>query len=238
MLQKLKGIVLHYFRYSDSGIIVKIYTEERGLQGYFYRTGKGKNKKTNLIQPLSLVELVSFSKEHKSLAQLREVKLLEPYTNIPLNMVKTSIAIFIAEFLHKSLKEEEANPALFNYLYTSLLFLDKTENPTNFHLIFLAKLTRYLGFAPDLTINSDLYWFSLEEGVFLQKHKSGNLIVNERESANLMAIFGANFDDNQNLNLSNNERRKALRNLINYCQFQLEGLGEINSHIVLEAVLD
>ena len=43
MLERTKGIVLHSLKYSDTSIIVKIYTESFGLVSYLVRSSKNKN---------------------------------------------------------------------------------------------------------------------------------------------------------------------------------------------------
>lgn len=66
-MESTKGIVLHYYKYSESSVIVKIFTEESGLQTYVLkgvRNKKSKNK-VNLLQALNLViwRLLIFLKE-------------------------------------------------------------------------------------------------------------------------------------------------------------------------------
>ena len=46
MLVTTKGIVLHSLKYSETSIIVRIYTEARGLQSYLF---KGIRKELSLI---------------------------------------------------------------------------------------------------------------------------------------------------------------------------------------------
>ena len=51
--------------------------------------------------------------------------------------------------LYKTLREEEANPELYNFMEESLLFYDgRKENYMNFHLQFLFKYARYQGIEP------------------------------------------------------------------------------------------
>ena len=68
-MESTKGIVLHYYKYSESSVIVKIFTEESGLQTYVLkgvRNKKSKNK-VNLLQALNLVnmEASNISKRNK-----------------------------------------------------------------------------------------------------------------------------------------------------------------------------
>ena len=57
--------------------------------------------------------------------------------------------MFISELLYKTLKEEEANPALFDFLINAIQLLDiKDEGIQNFHLVFLLHYMKYLGIYP------------------------------------------------------------------------------------------
>ena len=152
MLQKTRGIVLNYLRYRETSIIVRMYTEEFGLQSYIengVRTSKGKNKMA-LFQPLTILDLVVYFKKDGGIQRISETKIAYPYHGIPFDIGKSSIALFISEILGKTLKEETGNPALFQFLVESLEWLDEAKaGYENFHLWFLLRLSGYLGFAPE-----------------------------------------------------------------------------------------
>ncbi|MCU0445273.1 MAG: DNA repair protein RecO [Microscillaceae bacterium] len=153
MLQKTRGIVINYLKYRESSIIVKVYTEELGLQTYIVnsvRSAKAKTGKIALYQPLTLLDLVVyFHKNRPQINRIAEVKCNFPFQTIPFDIAKSTTALFLTEVLHKTLKEETANSYLFNFLNDSIQLFDNQAftNP-NFHLVFLLKLTRFFGFEP------------------------------------------------------------------------------------------
>ena len=59
-LAKTNGIVLHQIKYGDSSIIVRIYTEEFGMQSYLIRGVKSKKSKikSNLFQVGNILDMV------------------------------------------------------------------------------------------------------------------------------------------------------------------------------------
>ncbi|MFC0185163.1 DNA repair protein RecO [Pseudarcicella hirudinis] len=150
MLRKTKGIVINYIRYRETSIIVKIFTEEFGIQTFIengVRSAKSKNK-IALFQPLTLLDLVVYHKEGKDLHRISELKCLIPFQTLPFNIYKSSIALFITEILGKCMKEETGNISLFRFLLNSILWLDAAEDDfENFHLQFLIKLASFLGFS-------------------------------------------------------------------------------------------
>lgn len=153
MLYKTRGIVLHYIRYGDSSIIVKIYTAQLGLQSYIVngiRSAKSKNSKIAFYQPLTLLDLVVYYEpEKQKLFRINEVRCAVPYQTIPFDIRKTTVALFLAEILGKTLKEETANEPLYTFIEDSFLFFDEAKaHFEDFHFHFLLNLSHYLGFAP------------------------------------------------------------------------------------------
>ena len=73
--------------------------------------------------------------------------------------------MFLSEVLSNTLQEEEQNETLYSYLESTFLWLDSQSDYANFHLLFLLKLTKYLGFYPDTTL-IDFPFFNLQEGMF------------------------------------------------------------------------
>lgn len=152
MLYKTRGIVINYIRYRETSVIVKIYTEEFGIQTYIengVRSAKSKNK-IALFQPLTLLDLVIYHKDGKGIQRISEIKCNAPFQTIPFDIYKSSIALFITEILSKSLHEETGNTNLFHFINNSILWLDgTTEHFENFHLQFLLQFGTYLGFSPE-----------------------------------------------------------------------------------------
>ena len=151
MLYKVRGVVLHHIRYRESSAIVHIYTDQFGRQTFMAHSIRGKKAKfrSNLLQPLTLLELEMYHKEKREIQQLKEIHNYIPYTSIPVDPYKSSQAMFLSEILYKVLREEEPNPDLYDFLEHGLQFLDVADQHTvNFHLLFLVQLTRYLGFYP------------------------------------------------------------------------------------------
>ena len=152
MLHKTRGLVLSYIRYRETSVIVRIYTEAYGLQSYIengVRSSRGRNK-IALFQPLTLLDLVVYHKEQGGIQRISEVRVSPPYRSIPFELSKATMALFVAEVLGRVLREEESNPALFDFLRESLLWLDAAgEHFENFHLWFLWQLSFYLGFQPE-----------------------------------------------------------------------------------------
>lgn len=227
MLQKTRGIVVNYIRYRDTSVIVKIYTEEYGLQSYIINSirSKASKKSLALLQPLSLLELVVYRKKGKNggISRLSEYRSAFPFKTIPFEIKKTSITIFISEWLSKIIVEDEPDHSgQFSFLFDSIKQFDSlVENFENFHLQLLVKTALYLGFG----VRS-------AENILIEGSISHNEIVN---------VSGKAFEIGQlpyknALKLDNKMRREILDLLIFYYQSHIESFGDIKSAAVLKEV--
>jgi DNA repair protein RecO (recombination protein O) len=239
MHYKTKGIVLHQVKYAESSIIVKIYTELFGLKSFIFNGVRKKKSflKANIFQPLSLVELVLNHKENVSIQHVKEIRSSYQFISIPYDVKKSSMVLFLNELLFKTIREEEANQELFDFLHQSILTLDITnKNYSNFHLYFALHLTRYLGFAPSVNYSEECCYFHLSEGIFKNKFFDDNYHIKKHVSAVLFMLATTDLDPVLPLELSQAMRQEILKTLIQYYQIHQPTLKGINAHQILEEV--
>jgi DNA repair protein RecO (recombination protein O) len=241
MLHKTKGIVFQQTQYSETSLILKIYTADFGLQSYIVKGIRSKNSKTRLalFQPLNLLDLVVYHRENKTINFLREVKVDIPYQSIQVDMLKRSILLFLNELLVKSIKEESANKPLFDWLYHSLTWLDLSEkNLVNFHLIFMVQLTRMLGFYPKKSVTSDLSIFDLREGQFVNKAPEHPEFISGETATQFADLLKTTLETPANLQINTADRRKLLDALVVYYRLHIPGFTEMKSVKVLKEILE
>jgi DNA repair protein RecO (recombination protein O) len=223
MLSKTRGIVLNYIKYRESSIITKIFTEEFGLQTYIVNGVRSPKSRTGagLFQSLSLLDLVVYYKPSGSIKRISEVKCSYPFKSIPFQIQKSAIGIFLSDVLNKTLKEEAANRPFFEFLFQSIIDLDRIEKDfENFHLKFLLDLSYFLGFKPgnadDIINNGFSTACHPEEKKFLQ---------------NLIELSDTNEKTD------NFTRRKSLEHILNFYSAHIENFGFLKSVKVLKEVL-
>lgn len=229
MLHKTNGIVLNYLKYGETSIIVRIFTEAFGLQSFLIngvRSVKSKNK-IALFQPLSLLELVVYYREQKDLNRIKEMKSLDPFASIPFEFRKSGIALFITEVLVKTLKKEEKNEALFEFLRHSILVLDHLrQNYSNFHIQFLLKLSVYIGFGPGTA-----------EELYEQVHPTGNNPDFAPEEKQLLeALLNEGYENN--IQVQPHQRKALLQNILIFYRLHVDQFGELKSLGVLQEVMN
>lgn len=241
MIHKTRGIVLHQLKYSDTSLIVKIYTESLGLQTYLVRGARSKRSsfRSSLFQPMTLLELVVYHREKNELQNIREAEIAEPFHSISSELRKSTIALFLSEILMKALNAGESNDEMFAFISSSLRFLDvQEEGIENFHLFFLAKLSRYLGFYPRGNPDREGEYFDLREGKFSLTPPHHPDQLDRDIGMKLYMLSGLQASDLSSLNIDKELRNELLSALLLYYQIHLSGLGNIKSVEILKEVFN
>ncbi len=238
MLVSTKAIVLNTIKFQDSSLIVKCYTEEGIktylLKGVLSKNTKSKKLKVAFFQVFTLLDIVANHNNKGKLNYIKEARVYYPFHSLNTNIYKSSIVIFLAEILTSVLKEEEENLPLFNYLETSFIYLETHSETKNFHLLFLIKLTKYLGFFPEKN-HENTAFFNLRKGVF-SKNKPLDKYIDNENLILLKSIIGINFDAISKLNISASLRQSFLLFIIDYFALHLPEFRKPKSLAILQTV--
>ncbi len=235
MLVKTKAIVISSLKYQEKSLIVKCITYSDGLKSYFVPNAfaaKKSNQKIAYFQPMSILEIEANHKNKGTLEHFKEIKLAHAYQSISNNIIKSTIVMFLSEIIHHSIHEEEKNESLFNFLESALLWLDAHEEISNFHLILLLELTKFLGIYPD-TSESELTYFDTKEGMF--SLFQGTNCLSEHETFLFKKLIDLKFDSVQKV-FAGIERQILLKILLDYYAVHLDGFKKPKSLDVLKEV--
>jgi len=238
-MHNTRGIVFHTIKYSDNSLIVKIYTELFGLQSYLVRGVHAKKTKvkSNLFQPMTLLDLVVTNREKNNLQSIKEIQNSPVFISIPYDIGKSSIALFLNEVLIKTIREEEPNPQLFEYLFNSIQILDNTTGRiNNFHVYVLVQLSRFLGFYPQENFTAQTPYFDLIEGRF-RSSVTGLSIMDKELSEILFCLMNVDFTNLEFLQIAKTNRNLLLEYIIQYYKLHIPSISSIQAHHVLEEVL-
>lgn len=222
MLLKTNAIVLSKLKYRDNDLIVKCYTKQRGIVSYLIRgalKSQMGSSKAVYFQPLTLVLVEEVYKPNQSLQSIKEIKLEYLYKTLHTDILKTSIVMFLSEVLTSVLKEEEQNEALFDYIENTLKWLDYQTEFSNFHLLFLLNLTKYLGFYPYNNYGTNDY-FNLSNGSFESKKEELYSISGENLTI-LKQLLDTDFESVNKIKLNSKQRQSFLNTLILYFELHL-----------------
>jgi len=238
MLHKTKGIALKLTNYSESSVVIQIYTESFGLQSYLVNGAKKPKAKirANIFQPLHLLDLIVYYKDNGNLNRISEATHSPPLLNLPYDIVKSSIAIFLNEVLYKSLKQQQHDGFLFNFIFQSVRYLDETHhNLANFHLVFLIKLSMFLGFLPQVG-KTALPFFDLRDGVFTSTLPPHSNVLQPPHTDIFHQLIGTTYETAAQIKISKEDRAVLLDKILDFYNIHVANFGEINAVYVLEEV--
>ena len=236
MVVSTKAIVISKIKYNDNDLIVKCYTASFGVKSYVIKNAL-KSKKGKLkpayFQLLTLLDIEAEHKDNRSLHYFKEVRLYKPYESLHTNVFKSTVLLFLAEILSMILNEEEANPPLFEYLETTILWFDTVEKTGTFHQQFLMGLTKFLGINPDTT-NESLPYFNLENGNF--QLQNGAHCVTGSKLKLLKPFLGTKFDTTMTQELNSSQKHELLNMILDYFKLHLHAFKHPRSLTVLNQV--
>ena len=239
MLTKTQAIVLHSLKYGESRLIVDVFTRTFGRQSFIVsipKTSKGKIKK-QFFQPLTLLEIETDIRPKLQLQKLNDVRLLTPFESIPFEPDKLAISLFVAEFLYYALRSEQRNELLYDYLEYSIMWLDGQQaNFANFHIVFLLRLTRFLGFYPNMDDYEDGDYFDLRESEFMRNPPVHRDFLHPEEAQKVQLMMRMDFPTMHLFRMSHNDRNRLLEISIKYYRLHLPDFPEMKSIEVLQAL--
>ena len=257
MQETIRGIVLRTVKYGDSSIIVDLFTESHGRMSFMTSTVRAKRsvRSVSFWRSLSMVEFNADIRlggtsslqggNRGGLPRPSDVCAYYNYIDLPFSPVKSTIALFLAEFLSAALREEKESVPLYRYIESSLQWLDMVQSPTsiaNFHLAFLMHLSRFLGIYPNLdlkcqlsTVNCQLY-FDLLAGSYCDRQPPHAHFLQGDEARALPTLFRMDYPTMHLFRFSRQQRQRILHVLNEYYRLHIPGFPELKSLEVLHAV--
>jgi DNA repair protein RecO (recombination protein O) len=241
MLTKTQAIVLHSIKYGETRLIVDMFTKEYGRLSFIVslpKSPKSKIKK-QYFQPLAMLEIETDVRPRLQLQKLSDVRLLHPFSTIPFSQHKLSISLFVAEFLYYALRGEQQNALLFDYIVNSLQWLDGQDGRfANFHLVFLMRLSRFLGFYPNLDDYTVGDYFDLRESVFMAVPPIHHDFLQPQEAEKVQLMMRMDFPTMHLFQMSHTERNRLLEVALSYYRLHLPDFPELKSLTVLQELYE
>lgn len=245
MLEKTRGIFLRRIKYSDNTSVCTIYTEHYGRQSYMIRTAKTSRSRSkhHILQPLYLLDLEISHQTKRNIRNIKQHSICVPFSTIPYDFVKNSIALFLSEVLYKTLQEEEENNGLFQFLFHSIQLLDVAPESigtsvANFHLFFLLVLSKYLGFYPNDNYSETNPYFDLQDGTFVSGIPHHTYFMDAELSNAFYRLFDLSFQCKRSklLQIPKKNRNMLLNKLLEYYQLHIANFGNVKSLSILNDV--
>jgi len=243
MTHKTKGIVIRSIKYGETSLVVTIFTEMFGIQTYMVngvRTSKKSASKANHFQPTAILDLVVYHSENKSMQRIKEFSWAVLYDKLLSDVIKNSVASFMAELIQKCLKQPEPNADLFSFCEESFLALDRADRivAANFALFFTLHLAHFFGFRMTDNFNSEDHVLDLQEGIFIDHQPAHPHFIdgkNAELTAELLKVMQP--AELEAFSLNGEIRRSLLLKYLEYYALHIQDFGQMKTLLVLHEVL-
>ena len=237
---KGRGVVLHTLKYGDSSMVVYLLTDTGGRRSYMVqgvRSRSGRGSKLALFQPMFPVEFEGLESPRQQMDRFKEVRAGFVLQSLPFDVRKSTMALFMAEVLYRLVREyDEPNQALFDFVWNCVGALDSMdEGVANFHLWFLANLSRLLGYRPgnDYTPGA---WFDIREGSFTPLRPSHGEVLSADDARILHDLLECDVRYIAEIGLNRRQRVAYLDALLVYYGYHLDAIHAVQSVRILQEV--
>lgn len=237
MLTTTKAIVIHTTKYGETKLFVDLFTKEYGRLSMVTSTHqKGRNKgKNNLFQQFNIIEVEMDMRPNVNIQKIKEARIAYPAVSIPFNPYKISISLFLSEFLYYALRNEQKDTILYEYIENSIIWLDTLERDfSNFHLIFMVRLTKFIGIWPNTEDFQYGDFFDLRNGYYTSIIPSHSDYLKKDEASFLNILFRVNFNTMRLLKLNRIERNRCANVIMNYYRLHIPNFPELKSFSIMQ----
>ncbi|MCM1489724.1 MAG: DNA repair protein RecO C-terminal domain-containing protein [Muribaculum sp.] len=244
MKESLMGIVLTGIKHSDRHNVTNIYTRERGRMAFLTPAGATKRGRSamSLLMPLSVVELQTNISASRDLHIPSSVSPSRIWHSIYINPLKSTIAMFLAEFLQRLLREAPQEPRLWDFIVDSIALFDATSHPiaiANFHITFLVSLMPLMGIQPDIDNFTDGMEFDMKAGTMVLPFSVQNMRgmrINATRSALLPILSRINYANSRCFRFKGTERSDLLENILKYYGCHFPGCDNLKSLEIMREI--
>lgn len=236
MYHKTQAIVLNTVDYNDKYMLTTVYTDMFGRVTYMVPKSRSKTAKVrkSLFSPLAILEMETEHQSSRDIQRIREAHTLHPLYSISGNMVKSSVALFLSEFLSRILRDTDEFPIIFRYLNDSIQILEESQRGlANYHIVFILKLSRFLGFYPNLDNYQESYYFDMLNGTFVDRQPLHRHYVNKTDSKALAILARINYENMCFFQFSRQERINIINRMLEYYRIHLHDFQNLKSLDVL-----
>ena len=236
---KARGIVLNSVKYGDKALIVQMLTDTLGRQSYIVQgvgSGKGRGSKMALFQPMFALQFEGIISDKSELHRLKDTQSGIVLQSMPYDIRKSTITLFMAEVLYRLIGESETNSVLFDFVWGSIEALDAIEEGVaNFHLWFLANISRFLGFAPGNEYVAESY-FDMREGLYTLQRPAHDKFLNAEYARLLNDLIECDVEYLGEIGLNRTQRVDMLSGLVDYYSLHLDAIRRVQSIAILQQV--
>lgn len=240
-IQKVVGVVIDTVRHSDRHNVVTLFAREQGRLSLLTAAGGGKTARlrNSALMPLSVISADINFNPTRELQFLNNFHRALLWRDLYFNPVKSTIAMFIAEFLNAYMRQSPPDAALWDFVVSAIDRLDHNRgSASNFHIAFLIEFMSFAGIRPDLSEWRDDAWFDMRGGTMSLMPPPHRDVLGPSDARMLPLISRLNIRTAECFHFNRTQRREVLDILLRYYSLHFPGLGNLKSPGILRDIFD
>lgn len=236
---KTRAIVLRTVKYGENKLIIDFLTRDIGRETSVWKFSGDRRIKVarQLFQPLAILDIDIVNSSTGQLSRIKEARLASVYSSLPFDEIKLSLAFFVAEFLTYATRDLHDDKDLYDFVEQSLLWLDASERGiANFHLMFMMRMSRFLGFFPDMTTYREGCIFDLRDGRFSSELPSHGDVLMPDDAKKMHVLMRMNPSNLHFFKMTQKERNRIIDFSLKFYRLHIPQFGEMKSLGVLRTL--
>lgn len=208
-----KVIILKILNFSDTQRIIHTFSQGKGYLSFISPSSffKKKNCAVNLLQ---VAEAEYFYAEKGNFQKLKSVTPILNLSEIYFDVYKMNIILLWSEILNLILKNEQKNSALFEFIFSSVDYLNSArEDVANFNLFFLYRIAALVGFKIATDSYSPGYVFNVNDGNFVSPDTQQLYVSGPNAARTIYTLCTCQAEDLKQIPL-NRESRSILLDIV------------------------
>ena len=233
---KTQDLVLSALSYGDRQLIVDLFTRECGRQSFIVQISAGRRGKMRklLFQPLTYLDADFVQRQNRTLQRFSEVGIVRPWATLTSDPIKIQLVFFAAELLRYATRDEQQPQSLFDYVAESLQWLDKADDGyANFHLVFMIRLTLFLGFFPNIETYHVGSCFDLRSGCFSMEIPAHADFIRGDEAEQMINLMRLNYSTMHLFRMTRQQRSRCVDVILAYYRLHVPDFPDMKTLEVL-----
>lgn len=250
MVTKTEAVVLRAVEYSESSLIVTLFTRKHGAIAVIAKGAKRpKSKFSALMVPGQVLEVVVYIKPTRNVQTLSEASAMLKLDQLRIDLEKIAIATTTLELVNQVLHENEVNEPLFAFLVKFLRWINQYDKPSRiiFPYVQLRVMEHVgIGLQVDESISSEtineetsMGYMNINSGMLsTQSEGDQSIRLTPGQSIFLMKSLHSKKETVFDTELKKSELRDLVEYLDKYIRYHIEGVKPRKSDDIFDKILD
>lgn len=233
------AVVLRIINYSDTSLIVRLFTEQFGKVAVIAKGARRPKQPTaGIMQTPNHIAVWYHYKDRREIQTLTKSEFVERYPGLTADLARSAAALVAVEMLDRAVQDADPHPLLYRLITSTLRQIDQAEGDTVVLLhFFQLHLAGQLGFGPRLSscgqCSRNLQTASLDMihgGLLCTRcHPGKDIRLGKPALDHLKALNKTHISQLATLHPTPRTSREVGNFLLNYLFFHVDGMNNLKS---------